>query len=193
MCEIQECLSYVIDARDQIVSVGGGWDHFATLNGAPRDLFSDRILSRSFWDFISGDAVEHVYRVMLGKVRLGQHLEFLFRCDSPQLRRFLKLRMTPAGGGAVEFITTTIRTEDRVPVGAAFSTNPTPTGELVVACSWCNKLQTGTDDWEEAEDAVRTLKLFDGEKNSALSHGMCNTCYTSLMSAVDRPTSRFRS
>ena len=172
-------ISYSIDPADEIVAVGDDWDRFAIDNGAPRELLSDRIMHRSFWEFVSGETVEHVYRVLLAKVRGGASLAFNFRCDSPALRRFLTLRMYPVGTGGIEFITETVRTEERE-FEALFDTTGRKADGLILACSWCNKVKTAPLVWLEAEEAVRVLGLFENNARPSLSHGMCGACYLAV-------------
>ncbi|MEP6946131.1 MAG: hypothetical protein ABJA02_09455 [Acidobacteriota bacterium] len=182
MNELQNSVRYAIDASDKIVSVGGNWDRFAAENDSPPEVFARNILHRSFWDFISGDLTEHVYRQILAKVRAGTKLHFNFRCDSPTLRRFLTLDMIPNAAGGIEFLTETTRTEKRE-YQPLFCTNADKIIEMVITCSWCNKIKTGEKVWQECEDAVLSLGLFEDEAMPMLSHGMCEDCYRTVMSS----------
>jgi hypothetical protein len=176
---------YSINSSDNIVAVGGDWDQLALENNSPSDLLSANIHNRSFWEFVSGDALQHVYRSLMSTVRTGRTLDFVFRCDSPALRRFLKLRMVPGADDGIDFFTETLRTEPRG-FQHVFDANAQRTDGLVVACSWCNKLQTGSDLWQEPEDAVEALSLFETQLVPELSHGMCEPCYESVMQKVGR-------
>ncbi len=183
-----QIVRFSIDASDRIVDVGDDWDSFALENDAQADLFSDEILHRSFWDFISDDTLEHVYPRMITMVRAGESLDFAFRCDSPALRRFLTLRMRPTGSGGVEFETETVRTEERE-FQPLFNKQGAKVGELVVACSWCNKIRTGMNVWQEAEDAVAALGLFENQVTRPLSHSMCEVCYEAVTAKMADPRS----
>lgn len=185
MKDSQTNIHYRIDAADEIVAVSGDWDRFARENGAPPELLSDRILHRRFWDFVSGDTLGHIYARMLAKVRTGESLVFSFRCDSPERRRFLTLRMNPTNGdGGVEFLTETVCTEERESQ-PLFSTHAPKVGSFVVACSWCNKIKTSATVWREVEDAVVELGLFENDVVPPLSHGMCETCYAAAVGKLD--------
>jgi len=52
--------------------------------------------------------------------------------------------------------------------------------EVLMLCSWCNRVKIGEGDWREVEDALEALQLFDEEKMPQLSHGMCNDCYGNI-------------
>jgi hypothetical protein len=180
MNDTQNNLGYCIDAADEIVAVSDNWDRFALENDAPPELLSGSILHRRFWDFVSGETLRHVYRRILAKVRKGQALVFSFRCDSAAFRRYLTLRMSPTDGGGVEFLTETVRTEERE-YQPLFDAKAARGGEIVVACSWCNKIKTGVNIWLEPEDAVPELGLFENDSLPPLSHGMCEECYKAVL------------
>lgn len=184
MVDPKSNIRYKINAADEIVEVGGGWDMFAIENDSPPELSSGSIIYRRFWDFVSGNTIEHVYRRMFSKVRAGETLDFSFRCDSPSLRRFLVLQMKPLGDGGIEIVTETVCTEERE-FQELFSINAPKAGEVVVACSWCNKIKTGENVWQEAEDAVSELGLFEKDILPPLSHGMCDDCYKAVMGTME--------
>lgn len=183
MTNSSNTIKYSINAADEIVEVGGEWDIFAVENDSPPELFSGSILHRSFWDFVSGDALRHVYRRIMEQVRAGKTMDFSFRCDSPDLRRFLSLQMSPIADGGIEFVTETICTEARK-YQNVFDINAPRTGQVIVACSWCNKLKSGVNTWQEPEDAICTLSLFETDTIPTLSHGMCNGCYEMVLGTV---------
>lgn len=180
MGRLNSITKYSINASDEIVAVDGDWDNFALENDSPPELLSENILHRSFWDFISGDALQHVYRRLFAKVRAGETLEFSFRCDSPSLRRFMKLTMTPAADSGIEFVTETSRIEERE-FQNVFHVNARRADEIVVACSWCKRLRTHDNVWHEPEDAIHALALFETVTIPSLSHGMCEECYETMM------------
>jgi len=176
-------IRYAINAADQIVEVGGGWDIFAVDNDSPPDLFSASIMHRNFWEFVSGNALQHVYRRIMEQVRAGETMKFSFRCDSPDLRRFLTLEMSPTADGGIQFVTETICTEARE-LQRVFDINTPRTEEMITACSWCNKLKVSETIWQEPEAAVRTLSLFETDTVPTLSHGMCEACYGKVLGEV---------
>lgn len=186
MNDKRENIRYCIDAADEIVGVSGDWDRFAVENDSPAELLSGAVVHRRFWDFVSGDTLGHVYRRMFAKVHAGESLDFSFRCDSPELRRFLTLRMNPIGDGGIEFITETVCTEERE-FQPLFDIKAARVGEFVVACSWCNKIKTAANVWKEAEDAVLDLGLFEIDALPPLSHGMCDGCYKAVIGKLGDP------
>ncbi len=177
-----EPVIYHINKYDNLVSAGGLWDTFAIDNGA-EELTFEKIRGRNLWDFITGDATKHVYGQILKRVRSGETLEFEFRCDSPQLRRFMAMVIAPAKEGGVRFKTRVIRIEERV--NRCFQvTGRSGTDRLVISCSWCNRFRIGEGLWVEAENVVDILHIFDGSTDLSLSHGMCDACYQAALSKI---------
>jgi len=164
------------------VSLGGEWDRFALANDAP-ELAGQNIIDRSLWDFISGDMMRHIYRQLLVLVRSGKSIQYHFRCDSPGMRRFLNMSLTPEQDGGVVFETVVDRVEERMPQ-EILSRSTNEDGEIVTTCSWCKKIKTGDDAWHEVEEAVQILKLFELDPAPQLSHGMCSACFETAMTQV---------
>lgn len=176
---------YSINAHDEIVDIGGDWDRFARENDSPPECFSANVIHRCFWDFVSGEAVRHVYRSLIMNVRAGRSFDFAFRCDSPRLRRFMTMQIKPGPAGGVDFVTELFATEER-DFQRVFDINAKRSDALVVACSWCNKLRVGETVWTEPENAIRPLTLFEDNPVPALSHGMCESCYAAVMDKASR-------
>lgn len=85
--------SYFLDTEDRIVSVTGNWDDFAINNGG-EDLLAESIKGQSIWDFITGDPTRMWFDVLLQKAKLRKEaVERPYRCDSPDLKRFMKMRI----------------------------------------------------------------------------------------------------
>lgn len=49
--------------------------------------------------------------------------------------------------------------------------------EVIIICSWCNKIRVDEGDWQEVEELLKSLGLFDLELLPQPSHGMCDDCY----------------
>lgn len=58
--------------------------------------------------------------------------------------------------------------------------NISKSSEMLVICSWCNRINIEKEDWQEMEKAVVSLKLFNNTKHPQFSHGMCSDCYLSM-------------
>lgn len=51
---------------------------------------------------------------------------------------------------------------------------------VLLICSWCKKIDIRDGNWQEIEDAVKNLKLFESGNLPQLSHGRCLSCYQSI-------------
>lgn len=177
-----ERIIYRTNGDDLIVFVDDSWDQFAISNEAP-ELEAVKVIGRSLWDFVSDELTRDIYRQLLLDVRKGRSLTFDFRCDSPDRRRFLEMRMTPFADDGVQFETLTTHIEDRLPQELYRRTSAF-IGEIVIACSWCKKIETAENVWHEVEQAVQILHLFDLRPGLQLSHGMCKACYDEMTSKL---------
>lgn len=182
MDQIPEKNVYTIDRYDRIRSVGGGWDTFAAANDGA-ELDSSGIINTSFWDYIFGDTTIQVYRQILTAARAGKVMEFDLRCDSPDLRRFVKMVISPAIDDSVCLEMTTVRVEERFPQ-VILQQDGTCSETVVVTCSWCKKIRTDDGVWHEVEVAVPLLGLFELDEVPQLSHGMCEKCYEVVMQTI---------
>ncbi|UPT74811.1 MAG: hypothetical protein M0D55_03580 [Elusimicrobiota bacterium] len=179
----EEPVVYRIDAQDRIVSAGPAWDRFAVANASPH-LVSEKIVSRSLWDFITDTTTRLLYRDLLKRARAGNALSFPFRCDSSETRRFLEMTANAAGDGSVEFKVRTLAVEKRAPQplleSGARSAEP-----ALRMCGWCKKMPVG-DAWIEVEQAVATLRLLEAPVLPAVSHGICEDCERRMREVIDR-------
>ncbi|MCC6491080.1 MAG: hypothetical protein IT364_26570 [Candidatus Hydrogenedentes bacterium] len=176
-------IEYEIDAEDNFVSIGGDWDEFAEKNGAP-GLSADYLLGRSLWGYISGVDTTSLYRVLIERVRESKRaVNFDFRCDSPDRRRWFHLIVTPLPGNCLRFYSILLKEEERQPV-SVFDAEAARNEEVLTVCSVCKKVNNA-DTWMEVEDAVKKLGLMNREPHPQISHGLCSECYTRLLEGLD--------
>jgi len=174
-------VSYQIDGRDRIETVSASWEPFATSNGGASA--ATEVVGHSLWDFVVDDTTRHVYRDLLDRVRSGRTVSFEYRCDSPALRRFMRMTMTPGSDGAVTFDSLTVRTEPRPEVPLLTRSDTAP-GDLLRVCGWCKRVAVG-DAWLEVEQAVNELGLLAGPPPAGITHGMCPACFSRVMAEAD--------
>lgn len=166
-------LAYRVDADDRLVDVAGEWDAFAVANGAP-DLRFETLRGRSLPVLVTGPEMRLLTAQLLKRARARGELVLPFRCDAPERRRFLTMRLRAAGDGGVWIETTLERVEPRAPVALLDARVPRA-DELLVVCSWCRQVRLDGR-WVEAEEAVEALGLFDAPRLPRISHGICPPC-----------------
>lgn len=175
---------YRINSEDRIVSVDAAWDKYAVSNEAP-ELEGTNVIERKLWEFVADEMTRHIYQQMLVEVRRGRTMAFDFRCDSPDTRRFLEMRMTPLPDDGVQFETLTKLVEERSSQ-ELYRRSSEYIDELVITCSWCKKIKTAENVWHEVEQAIQILQLFDLDPAPHLSHGMCEECYATMTAKLSR-------
>jgi hypothetical protein len=168
-------VSYYINSKDEIIFVNDEWSRFAIENGAP-ELAGESVLGTSIWQHIHDTGVEHLYRQILNRVRAGLEVLIELRCDSPHERRLLEMKVSPRENGAVEFGTRQVWAE-KYAQPQTFSRGTERREDVVIVCSWCNKVEIDENNWVEVETAVSIAGLFQIEKLPVLSHGMCGECF----------------
>ncbi len=62
-----------------------------------------------------------------------------------------------------------------------FKNNAQQIDDVLIVCSWCNKIEIGNGKWQEVEEAVESLGLFELETVPLISHGMCDSCYQKVL------------
>lgn len=170
---------YRIDRDDILILFNDEWNRFAQENGSS-DLIGDKVYRRSLWDFIGDVETRHLHETLLANVRSrGEILNLPFRCDSPVLRRFMEMNISPVGNGWIEYRCRIVKTEvrDHVPLIAGESVS---SESFLRMCSWCKKIDAGSGSWLEVEDAVKVLRIFLEEHIPQISHTMCDICMSSL-------------
>jgi hypothetical protein len=176
---------YLIDASDRIVAVNEAWDEFARANSGAH-LVQPGILGRPLWSLMSDLTTEEIYRALVSRVRQGVSMRFGFRCDAPDRRRLLQMAMSAELDGVVRFEVSSLATQDRsaIPLLRASAVRG---GEVMRICGWCKRIPDSDDVWLEAEDAIRSMNLFEMGQLPELSHGICPTCYASMIALLDEP------
>lgn len=86
---------YVLNAADQIISVGSGWDEFAIANNAP-DSIARYVIGRRYWEFISGkETISYMTSIFFACRMDMQPFTILYRCDSSEEKRLFRLSIRP--------------------------------------------------------------------------------------------------
>jgi hypothetical protein len=182
-----EDVSYGIDADDRLAFFSPAWDELAAENGA-RDLQSEKLISRSIWDFISDETTRHLYREIIMRVRAGHRARFGFRCDSPDRRLLMVVDARPIMGQGVGFRVKTLPLEERAPQPR--STEAGEPGEAIERmCSWCKRVPDGNA-WIELEAAAEKFGIFESPVLPRISHGMCEECGKKILAALQAWTPR---
>jgi hypothetical protein len=176
-----QTLSYAIDEHDHLIRVDEGYYRFAEENGW-RDAGDS--LGRSLWDYVAGQELVKLQRLLVRRVRdeVGD-VELPFRCDAPDVRREMDIRIVARPGGRVVLFSARLRSEEEREVAQPLLDAEAPRGEeMVEMCGWCDRFEVDGE-WVEVEEAARRLELFNRAELPALSHGICPDCNEMLLAA----------
>jgi hypothetical protein len=141
-------------------------------------------LGRSLWDFVAGQELEKLQRMLLRRVRgeLGS-VDLPFRCDGPEVRRQMEIRIASQSSGRFVVFSARPRTEERREEFQPLLAADTPRSEeTLTMCGWCDRFLVDGE-WVEVEQAVARLGLFALPEMPAISHGVCPDCTEMLMAA----------
>ena len=164
-----------ININDNIIFINDDWSKAVALNNAC-GIFGDKTLHQNFWDFFDDISIEYLYRKLLFRVRQGHEVKFNLRCDYADSVQLLELHITLQSRNEVLFEVRVIE-KDFYSSQSSFEESAAQTEELLVVCSWCDRVNIKNESWQEIEQAVNTLKLFESRNLPRISHGMCNDCY----------------
>lgn len=177
-----ETLSYAIDDQDRLIKVDAGYYRFAEENGW--DGAGDS-LGRSLWDFVAGNEVKKLQRLLLRRVREGARgVELPFRCDGPDVSREMDIRIAADRTGRVVLFSARLRSEQprEAPQPLLDPDAPRAEGDFLAMCAWCDRFLVDGE-WVEVEEAARRLELFRRRTMPTLDHGICPQCNTTLLAA----------
>lgn len=166
---------YAVDSHDRITFVNEGWKAFAREQNTPE--LAGEALGTSLWSHIHSQEIEHVYRIILKKIRAAggeAEIRFPFRCDSPSMERHMEMRICRSMSDVIEFRTIVLREIPR-PAIPVFDPAAMKSSSFVVMCAWCNKIKSG-EKWLTLEEGLQSLPIFQGELPPRISHGICPGC-----------------
>ena len=170
----------MVDEQDRLVRVDPAFYRFAEDN-----LWagSGASLGRSLWDFVAGEEMRKLQRMLLRRVR-GQveGVELTFRCDSPIARREMDIRIAPSSGGRLVLFATRLRDEEPRDFQPLLDFEAERDADTVPMCGWCDRFDV-RGEWLEVEDAAARLRLFQRSALPAISHDICPDCSELLLAA----------
>jgi hypothetical protein len=171
----------VIDEQDRLVKVDAGYYAFAAENewdGAGSSL------GRLLWDFVAGQELKKLQRMLLRRVR-GElrSVELPFRCDGPSVRREMDIRIASQSSGRFVHFCAHLRGEEQRQRFQPLLAAEAPRNEdTLTMCGWCDRFLVAGE-WVEVEEAAARLRLFALPRLPAISHGVCPDCTEMLLAA----------
>ena len=178
--------TYIVDKNDRMLGLSANWQSFSDPNAGGAACLPINIVGSSLWGHIAEWETKHLYEMILEGVRNSQRsATFDFPCDSPEIRRFLTLSVSPLPDRSIHFKSQIVGTELRTPVHCLLA-NIERSDEFLRICSMCKRIAIGTEEWVEVELAVQRLELFQKRVMPKFTHGICKDCYTAAIAELDR-------
>lgn len=168
-----------LDEHDTIVEVSQTWDRFALSNNADKKTLARGVIGRTIFSFIIGDPTRMYLQALLQQVRiLGRSLARTYRCDSPELKRYMEMRLTPEESGLVRIDHTLLRVE---PFSQPVSFYPADfvSSTTIGRCSVCANLKTDLR-WIPPEKVLEQAKILYSVA-LPVSYLVCPACLDRLM------------
>lgn len=178
-------MKYWFDNRDCISKVDDQWLRFAAENGAP-DLTPESVKGSHLSSFISDEGSRELWKRLLERARQGVPIALTVRCDSPDRRRTLAIRLR-TDRARIRVTSTIVAQEFRPPVEVLRVPRPAE-GAPLVACSWCWRFELAPAVWVEVEALVENLRLFAVSALPPVSHGICPSCLETITAKLRQPT-----
>ncbi|HEY5053845.1 MAG TPA: hypothetical protein VII45_10600 [Solirubrobacterales bacterium] len=178
---LKPVLTYAIDHDDRLVKVDEGYYRFGEEHGWDEVGAS---LGRSLWDFVAGDELKKLQRILLRRLRSEvRSVELPFRCDGPDVRREMNLRIVAhSSGRAVLFAAFMWAEEARDTLQPMLDPAAPRNDETLTMCGWCDRFRVDGE-WVEIEVAAARLGLFQRVELPAISHDICADCSQMLLAA----------
>ena len=170
-------VEYQLDAKDRITALNEEWNRFATGNGGEQ-MQAENLIGRSLHDFISGDVTKMFVNAMLQSTRLtGKARTIQYRCDSPQMKRYMAMEIAPLGQNGLVSRHWTIQ-EVKLPSAISLMTAPRPDGIRIKRCSMCNRLSRNGGPVVEPE--VASASGWFGEGLTQVIYFVCQDCQSAI-------------
>ena len=179
----------------EIIRVDDSFVDFARENWRqdfkPDDLVGDMLL-----DHITDATTRALYLIVIQHLQeSNRSITLPFRCDSPDIRRYMELTITPFPDGGMKWSCRLLRQEHRNPADI-LAGDLERSDRLLLVCSWCKRCKmpewlvnstnaASGDVWVEVEEIMGLLGTLTEHRLPGISHTACPDCYQELMAAID--------
>jgi hypothetical protein len=163
-----------IDVHGRLTHVNASWLEFAAENGWP--VTADDVLGRPIMDSVADPQTHYLYGLLMTRLRHGRGpFSFTYRCDAPDCRRLLRMRMiADHHAREIEFQNEILSIERRTPQ-PLLERGRGGAGQVLEICSFCKRIALDNR-WLEVEEAVLKRRLFDCEPLPTTRNRVCPDC-----------------
>jgi hypothetical protein len=176
-------VKYWFDNRDCISKVDEQWHRFAAENGAA-DLTADAVKGRHLSSFISDPGTYELWKKLLQRAREGVPIALTIRCDAPDRRRTLSIKLRTDRSRIR--VTSTLVAQEFRPAIELLRGPREAQGDALVACGWCRRFELAAGAWVEVEVLAENLHLLALPVLPPVRHGLCPTCFETASAQATR-------
>lgn len=175
---------YWLDKDNVIVDTNDYWDTFAEDNDG-KAVLKPNVIGKKLLTFISSDATRMLVEALVNNARITKETKFReYRCDSPNKKRFMEMRITPLDNGMI-CVENEILKEETLTESRHFVTR----GEgkpFLKRCSVCNKINDQTG-WYEPDHPKLARHFKDSP--AYIAYSVCSNCNESMKTRIASLTS----
>ncbi|MGM0596984.1 MAG: hypothetical protein ACQES9_08105 [Myxococcota bacterium] len=172
---------YHLDQDNNLCWFSDNWNKFALENKGGEEVLAENLKGKSLWSQIKDDETRQIYLDLVNKVRkTGNSLSVNAYCDSPELKRKLKIIISPLADNGIRFESRFIKLTPRKRL-AILDVDVPRNEEFIKICSFCKNIEVQSEQWKTTEEAIDHLDLFKQEILPQLTHTICPTCYKNLI------------
>jgi hypothetical protein len=164
---------YWLDKNNMIIKLSDSWDSFAIENDG--DVLSGQsVIGKKIWDYIQGNTTRMWMDALFSLARLHQKtVQKPYRCDSPELKRYMEMVITPEENGVLKVESRVLSTEVIKKPFYFQASNDLGSPKILIRCSICNRLKQ-KGQWQEVDqlsiESTNTEQL-------QVAYGVCPDCH----------------
>lgn len=167
--------TYWLDESLRITDVNEAWDQFAQENDGDQALGS-LIRGRPLWDFVVDDVTRMWLELLIKLARMrNEQIERPYRCDTPELKRYMLMKITPEAQDSLRVDHILVSTAPRIrPVHIHCAGRGTHLSNAHLRCSMCGRIANDNAWLEPDADPVPEGKAL------TVIYTVCNHCAKAL-------------
>ncbi|MTI23323.1 hypothetical protein E1176_20005 [Fulvivirga sp. RKSG066] len=181
---MEQVTKYWLDEDNKIIDTNSYWNSFAMDNDGGKVL-RDRVIGKHLFGYIADDNTRMLLDTLISRVRhTKKEMTRPYRCDSPQRKRFMEMKIIPQEDGKI-CVENRILREEELAERRDFKTVKNEKGQpFLKRCSVCNRVNDKTG-WYEP-DHPHVSKYFTKGKPTFVAYSVCSDCQQDLKNRLSR-------
>ncbi len=165
--------TYWLDDIGTIVQLGSSWDQFLQDNGGS-GCSSCEVLGKSIWGFIHDDPTRMWLDTLITLAKLQKKpVERPYRCDSPHIRRFMRMHIVPEDSRLIRIEHIILKEEARVSRAEMYGAHDRA-ATYCRRCSVCCRVDIDGE-WTEPDIPLESIND-DPSGRLRVTYTVCEDC-----------------